>query len=226
MLRTVSLLVTSSCPCLRTTELVSVLFVKMLREGKVLSQEEFRRLYEKSDLRKVELVNSKVRMPSPVNGEYHAVPHNALSTWLGVYEAYSPNVAVGIDATVKLDADNELQPDVLLLKKDGACSPDENGYFCGPPELVAEISNTSAHFDSHMKKDVYEKCGVKEYIIWRTRLNQLEWFVLRNRTYDVIEAVDGCIASETFPKLVLNVRALMEGNRSQVIEALMTAINS
>eukprot|EP00171_Calliarthron_tuberculosum_P005423 IDg5423t1 len=152
----------------------------MLHEGMRLSQEKFRVLYEKSEFRKVELVNGKVKMPSPVNDKYHAAPHFELTRWLGEYELCSPSVQVAIDASVKLDAKNEFQPDVLVRKKDGACSQDEKGYLCGPPELVVEISNTSSHFDSHEKKDVYEMCRVMEYIVWRTKENQLDWFVLRD----------------------------------------------
>lgn len=216
---------TSLCLRLCTTAKCAAPIVTMLHEGMRLSQEEFRVLYEKSDLRKVELVQGKVSMPSPVNGTYHGEPHVKLIGWLYMYESFYPNVAACINASVKLDANNELQPDVLLRKKDGACIADANGNFCGAPELVGEISNTSVHFDSHGKKYVYEMCGVKEYIIWRTGLNQLEWFVLRNGRYHMIEAVDGLITSETFPGLVLNVTALMEGNTRQVIETLMTAIN-
>ena len=33
-------------------------------------------------------------------------------------------------------------------------------------------------------------CGVKEYIIWRTRVSQIERFVLPNGKYQRIEPID------------------------------------
>lgn len=132
---------------------------------------------------------------------------------------------MSVNATVKLDAINELQPDLVLRKKDGgACSVDVNGYFCVSPELVGEISCTSSHRDLH-EKEVYELCGVKEYVIWRTKENQVDWFILQNGRYQKIEAVDGVITSVTFPGLALIVRALTEGNSSEVIQTLGNAMN-
>ena len=203
----------------------SALFVTMLKQGMRLSQKKFRMLYEESDLRKVELVNGIVRMPSPVCDEYHGEPHYELNMWTGVYKAHSPNVKGSDNATVHLDDENEVQPDVLLRKVDGSCRRDEAGYLRGPPEFVGEISNSSAHFDSHEKKDLYERCGVKELLIWRTRVKELDWFVLRNGTYHRLEPIDGVIKSEAFPGLVLNATALLETNTSKVLETLTAAIN-
>ena len=125
------------------------------------------------------------------------------------------------DATVHLDADNEVQPDELLRKIDEACNMEENDYLRGPPE----ISNTSEYFDLNDERDVYEKCGVKEYLIWRTRVNEIVWLALRNKTYHRHEPVDGLLKSETFPGLVVDVTAMFEGNTSKVIETLTAAID-
>ena len=123
-------------------------------------QKEFRARYEKSGLRKAGLVQGKVRMPSPVSGTYLAVPHNELLGWFGTYKAYSPNVEVGNNTSVILDANNEVQPEALLPKKDGACIMDANEHLQGPPELVGEISNTTLNFDTNEKKEVRKRCGV------------------------------------------------------------------
>ena len=173
----------------------------------------------------MELVKEKVRMPSPVHSERHASPPVELSTWSSVYEAYSRNVKAFDNSTVHLDANNELQPDMLIRKIDGACRLEENDYFRWSPEIVAEISNTSWRIDLNDKKDVYEMCGVKEYIIWHTRVNEIKWVVFRNGNYHRLEPVDGLVRSETFLGLVLNVTAMLDRNTSKVIETLMVAIN-
>ena len=44
----------------------------------------------------------------------HGRPHVLLLTWLGTYSALTPGVLCADNATVRLGADNELQPDALL----------------------------------------------------------------------------------------------------------------
>lgn len=45
----------------------------------------------------------------------HGQPHSWMIGWLVAYEAMTPGVAVGIKPTVRLNSDNELQPDAVLL---------------------------------------------------------------------------------------------------------------
>ena len=52
-------------------------------------------------------------MPSPVR-LVHAGPHAMIETVLLVYTASTPRVRGADNATVRLDLDNEPQPDVLL----------------------------------------------------------------------------------------------------------------
>ena len=86
---------------------------------------------------------------------------------------------------------------------------EENGYLRGPHELVGEISNTSEHFDLNAKRDLYEMCVVKEYLISGTRVNEIVWLALRNKRYHRLEIVDGFIKSQTFPGLVLDVTDML-----------------
>lgn len=71
----------------------------------------------------------------------------------------SRNAEIGIDAFVKLDANNEVQPDVLVRKNYSPCRADIIRYSCDSPELVGALVT---NFDSNEKKDLYEMRGVKE----------------------------------------------------------------
>jgi hypothetical protein len=52
-------------------------------------------------------------------------PHSRLDTWLGTYVAFTPGTRSGIEPTVRLDLDNEPQPDiVLMVMKQRAGRPD------------------------------------------------------------------------------------------------------
>lgn len=86
-----------------------------LENGDQLTCLEFERRYHAMpNLKKAELVEGIVYMASPLQITQHGEPHASVITWLGVYKASTPGVQLGDNCTVKLDLDNELQPDALL----------------------------------------------------------------------------------------------------------------
>ena len=89
-----------------------------------------------------------------------------MGTWLGVYAATTPGCKSGHNLTNFLLGDIP-QPDVnlLILPEWGGATWVEGKYLHGAPELLAEISDTSARRDLTIKYDLYQKAGVKEYIV-------------------------------------------------------------
>ena len=84
-------------------------------------------------------------MPSPVRHRQHGSPHAHLVGWLGRSTANTPGVEVGDSGSVRLDLDNEPQPDALLFI-DPACGGQvrisDDGIIEGAPELVAEVASS------------------------------------------------------------------------------------
>src|SRR5437016_8159667 len=90
--------------------------VPPLRNGDRLTVEEFERRYDAMpDLKKAELINGVVYMPSPVIFEDHGGPHFDFIAWLGLYRAYTPGVRGGDNTTLRLPDKNEPQPDSCLF---------------------------------------------------------------------------------------------------------------
>jgi Uma2 family endonuclease len=202
-----------------------------LEQGDHLTRAEFERRYEAMpEIKKAELVEGVVYMPSPVSTEQHGMPDSNLGGWLFYYRVHTPGTMSPHNATVRLDQDNEPQPDnVLMIRPDygGQTSLDANGYTEGAPELVAEISASSVSIDLHSKLKVYRRNGVKEYIVWRVFDRAIDWFVLRSGEYVLLAAgPDGILTSETFPGLWLNVAAMLEGKLDVVLTTLQQGLAS
>ena len=71
-----------------------------------------------------------------------------------------------------------------------------------------------------MKRDVYRRFGVQEYIVWRVADRALDWFALRSGVYEPLGAgADGIIKSEVFPGLWLDTAALLTGDSARVLMA-------
>ncbi len=205
--------------------------VPPLKHGERLTREEFERRYEAMPhLKKAELIEGVVYMPSPVRIDFHGRPHAQIMAWLGTYWIATPGVDLADNTTVYLDSNNEHQPDALLRiepAQGGRSRIIDEGYVEGAPELIVEIAGTSADYDLQEKLEVYRRCGVQEYIVWQTQDGRLDWFQLVNEEYVVlVPNTEEVIESQVFPGLRLAVVALIEGDRAKVSSELQAALQT
>ncbi|HLJ09746.1 MAG TPA: Uma2 family endonuclease [Planctomycetaceae bacterium] len=202
--------------------------IPRLQVGDRLTRAEFERRYvAMPEINKAELVEGVVYMPSPVSTEGHGDPHFDLVTWIGNYRIQTPGVAGGDNATIRLDHDNEPQPDVHLRIQPefGGATRIVEGLLEGPPELVAEVSATSVSYDLHDKLNAYRRNGVREYIVWRVLERSIDWFILREGRFDRLPlANDGIYRSEVFPGLWLDPAAMVDGNVARVLVVLQSGL--
>jgi Uma2 family endonuclease len=142
----------------------------------------------------------------------------------------TPGVRGGDNSTVRLDLDNEPQPDALLFIEPscgGQVVMSADGYIEGAPELVAEVAASSAAIDLHTKLRVYRRNGVREYVVWRVLDRAIDWFVLRQGQYDPLPlSLDGFYQSEVFPGLWLDPEALIRSDMVTVLQELQQGIAS
>jgi Uma2 family endonuclease len=197
----------------------------VLENGDRLTREEFHRRYKlRPDIRKAELIMGVVHVASPTRLTAHADPHSLVALWLRAYEATTPGVRVGIEGTVYLDDDGEVQPDAFMFwlpPRSSRARQTADDYVEGAPDLVVEIAASSASYDLHAKKEAYRRAGVREYIPWRVLDSALDWFRLQDGVYVPVEPdADGIIGSAVFPGLCLDVAALLAGDTAAVLAAL------
>lgn len=199
----------------------------ILENGDRLNREEFERRYTASKIKKAELIEGIVHVASPLRFTPHGKPHSNIITWLGTYQAAIAGLEVGIEPTVRLDNDNEPQPDAVLFRIEGNARIDDDGYISGAPELIAEIAASTVSYDLHSKKRTYERSGVKEYIVWRTLDRQIDWFILENGKYSQLESdALGVMRSQEFAGLWLNVNAILSNDMSAVLQTLQTGLST
>ena len=204
--------------------------IPALENGDRLTRCEFERRYAaRPDLKKAELIEGVVYMPSPVRLA-HSGPHAMIQTVLLVYTAFTPGVRGDDNATVRLDLDNELQPDVLLRIEEeagGQSRVSDDGYLEGAPELVVEVAASSASIDMHDKLRVYRRNGVREYVVWRTHEQRIDWFELADDEYRPLPPDDEwVIHSRVFPGLRLDAGALLKGDLASALAELQRGTGS
>ena len=202
-----------------------------LENGDRLTRCEFERRYAlRPDLKKAQLIEGIVYMPSPVRFATHGKPHATVLGLLLHYSAFTPGVSVGDNVTVRLDLDNEPQPDGLLRiepEAGGRSRLSDDDYVEGAPELIVEIAASSASIDLHDKLRAYRRNGVQEYLVWRTQEQRIDWFELADGDYRPLPADDaGVVRSRVFAGLRLALGALLNGDLAGALRQLQEGIDS
>ncbi len=205
--------------------------VPPLRNGDRLTAEEFERRFDAMPhLKKAELINGVVYMPSPVIFEDHGAPHFDMVTWLGLYRIATPGVRGGDNSTLRLPFANRPQPDgflIVLPSHGGAVQIDEAGYIVGAPEWVGEVAATSENYDLHDKLELYRRYQVREYVVWRVFDREIDWFVLRGENFVKLPLTsDGFFKSEVLPGLWLDPAALISGDMARVAQVAQLGVSS
>jgi Uma2 family endonuclease len=190
--------------------------VPVLENGDRLTRAEFERRYEAMPgVKKAELIEGVVYMPSPVRHRGHSEPHSQIVGWLLLYSEKTPGVEPGDNGTIRLDLDNEPQPDAYLMiapDRGGQCRISEDDYLEGAPELIAEVASSSASYDLGDKLKAYRRNGVRDYLVWRVLERRIDWFELRDEQFVAMESEDGILRSRVFPGLWLDAAALLDGD--------------
>jgi Uma2 family endonuclease len=202
-----------------------------LENGDRLTRAEFERRYDAMpQLKKAELIEGEIYIPSPVRHQRHGRPHSQVIGWLIHYEAATPGVQVGDNGSLRLDLDNELQPDAyLMIAPDcgGQARIDQEDYVAGAPELIVEVASSSVSYDLHAKMQVYRRSGVCEYVVWRVLDQQVDWFVLHEGRFDPMDRpADGLYRSTAFPGLWLDPTALLSGDLARVLAVVQDGLKS
>jgi Uma2 family endonuclease len=202
-----------------------------LEVGDHLNRVEFERRYQAMPhVKKAELVEGVVYMPSPARHQQHARPNALAVGWLLAYAAKTPGTDFADNGTLRLDYDNEVQPDAaLFLREDrgGRCRQTTDDYLEGPPELIVEIAASSASYDLHSKQHVYRRNGVREYLVFLATEREVVWYFLAAGHYErLVSDGEGILRSRVFPGLWLHPEHFWNGDLPGLLEVLQQGLAS
>ena len=196
--------------------------ISPLENGDRLSRDEFESRYAAMPKDcKAERIEGIVYMAAALRFRSHGLPHSHLNSWITTYSAFTPCTFVADAPSVRMNEDNDPQPDIILILDPalgGQTRITDDDYIEGAPELIAEISASTVSIDLGAKKNVYERNGVQEYLVWRVLDQELDWFILEAGHYiPLAPDADGITRSRIFPGLWLDTSALLNSNLKQVL---------
>ncbi|WP_448381350.1 Uma2 family endonuclease [Gloeomargarita sp.] len=199
-----------------------------LESGDHLSQAEFERRYQAMPPEThAQLIEGVVYMASPWRLKSHGEPPGDMIGWLWNYKVATPGVILAIAPTVRLDPDNEPQPEAVLFVPGRQATISNDDVIAGAPELIVAIAASSAAIDLYEKKSAYARNGVQEYLVWRTLEQTLDRFCWVAGEYQThMPAADGVLRSQVFPGLWLDPVALVQGDLARVLAVLQQGLHT
>lgn len=132
------------------------------------------------------------------------------------------------NATIRLDIDNEPQPDAILFIRPelgGSARIDAYDYINGSPEFVAEVSSTTIAYDRGPKLRTFLRHEIPEYLIWRVPNDLFEWYVFDGTDYQLQNPdSSGILRSQVFPGLWLDTKAMLAGDLARLMDCVREGI--
>jgi len=78
---------------------------------------------------------------------------------------------------------NVVQPDIVFIAKDKLRIIKEKGIFGAPDWIIEIVSSSTSKIDIKLKKDLYERFGVREYWIVYPEEKKIEVYLLEGGNY-------------------------------------------
>lgn len=150
-----------------------------------------------------EIIDGEAWDMSPAPSLKHQRVLYNLSTIFGIFFHGKPCQPFFAPTDVVLDETNIVQPDLLVVCDKSKMTP---ANIQGAPDLVVEILSPSTSLkDRRVKKALYERFGVREYLLIHPEDEVLDRFTLVDGKYDVGEVFgwDETVTLTAFPELVL-----------------------
>ena len=199
--------------------------------GDRLTRADFERRYSAMrHVKKAELIEGVVHMPSPVSRKKHSILRASL---LSGWETTSSQLPAPILATTAPSASigktsRSRTPCFASCRSAAANLGTTTITSAGASwNWVAEVAASSESYDLHDKLRAYQRNGVREYIVWRVRNAAIDWFVLREGRFEkLLPDVSGYLKSEVFPGLWLDPAAMTSGDPARVMAVLQQGIAS
>ncbi|MBE0479245.1 Uma2 family endonuclease [Candidatus Aerophobetes bacterium] len=157
-----------------------------------------------------QIIGGKLFM-TPAPSSYHQKVSRNLEFAIWSYVKEN-NLGEVFDAPIDVvfSSVNVVQPDIVFISKDRLKILEERGIF-GAPDLVVEIiSPGTSELDVKLKKQLYQRFGVREYWIVYPEEKKVEVFKLKGGSFkgEGTFLKEDTLAPELFPGLKINLNEI------------------
>jgi len=157
-----------------------------------------------------EIIHNEIyAMPSP-NTKHQRISRNLQFKLDSFVQQHKVGELFNAPFDVILDQDNTVQPDIIFVSTANAGIITDRAVEGVPDLLIEIISPSSFYRDSEIKKELYQKYGVKEYWIVDPANEIVEIFTLKDKKYELhlFDSAKGKISSLIVVGLEINLQEI------------------
>lgn len=148
--------------------------------------EDYLLVSEENPLMRVELLEGEIVMSAAPRPMHQYVLRHLVRLLDSYVIAHELGDILFAPIGVRLAEDVFVQPDLLFLRRERVATVVGETYLEGSPDFVVEIlSPGTAHYDRHIKMQIYAQYGVAEYWIVDPNDQAIEVYVLDGNSYRV-----------------------------------------
>lgn len=165
---------------------------------------------------KYEILDGKIVLMSPRPSINHNIVSGNIYHIFRKYLKGQQCTAFTDGVDVHLSDNDIVIPDVMIVCNRDIIKPD--GIYGSPNLIVEVLSPSTAKNDKGYKKDLYERCGIKEYWIVDTASKSIEVYLLCDGKYVLNEVY--CILMD------YTIEKMTEEEKKQIVTSFRSALNS
>jgi putative restriction endonuclease len=177
---------------------------------------------------RAELIEGIVFRGAAVRHRQHGRPHRILIGWIDRYISGTPGIDGGDNASMGwISKTNPSRTLICFCRRpwEAPCARRPMDIEMGRP-IGSVKSASSASIDLHLKLEVYQRAGVREYLVWRVGDEAVDWFVREGDQFVALAAENGIFKSRLFPGLWLDAKALAKQSLRQLHTTLAQGMAS
>ncbi len=163
---------------------------------------------------KAEFINGQIILHSPVS-KRHSEAGRRLFYFVNKFVSTYHLGYLGYEKTLIELTRNSYEPDIVFFSQDKANNfTDEHNIFPTPDFVVEILSKSTEKVDRTIKYMDYLAHKVKEYWIVNSKRKEVEQYLLRNDTYELVaKHKTGIITSEAIPGFSIETEIIFDNNK-------------
>lgn len=177
------------------------------------------------DGQKADLIDGIIYMASPDRMDANHL-NMFLVQLLGMYDSARQldGLVFGSRYAIRIDDTNAPEPDVIYASAAKRHLAEELGFRGAPDVAVEIVSRDSRRRDTQIKRELYQRAGVREYWIIDPRRQHAEFLELVDGEFHPVTLTDGVFRSQAIPGFWLRVEWLLESPLPNSYQTLQTIL--
>ena len=159
-----------------------------------------------------QLIDGELIMSPSPNFRHQAIIFEISGQLRNFLRVHKFGQAVSAPMDVILDDINAYQPNLVFISEERSAIITPRGIKCAPDLVMEVLSPSTGYYDLKHKKEIYERCGVREYWIIDPIDNTVDIYFNNANRFELVfsERETGETASKVLPGFTIKLEEIFD----------------